>query len=121
MNEVVFYYDASGYSEVVELLDDLANEADGGNKNSRINREKILAYMKALELYGTRLGMPFIRHIQDDIWELRPKRYRLLFWCDSDGKFVFLNWFLKKTKKTPKREIEKALRMKKDWIERLGE
>ena len=26
MNEVVFYYDASGYSEVVELLDDLANE-----------------------------------------------------------------------------------------------
>ena len=54
MYELIFYHTRNGQSEIEAYLDTLAKEAQT-NKTSRINREKILAYMKALSLYGTRL------------------------------------------------------------------
>ena len=47
-----------------------------------------------------------MKHIEDDIWELRPGDNRVFdFFYDEDGKFVLLHQFKKKTQKTPKREI----------------
>jgi len=55
MYEVKFYRDKSGKSEIVEYLDDL-KEKGKTSKNERVNRDKILAYIGALEQYGTRMG-----------------------------------------------------------------
>ena len=55
---------------------------------------------------------------EDEIWELRPLRNRILFVAWVDGSFVLLHHFVKKTQKTPRREIEKAKRELKDLKER---
>lgn len=66
--------------------------------------------MKILQLEGTRAGEPFVKHLEGDIWDLRPLRDRNLFVAWLDGSFVLLHPFMKKTQKTPRREIEQAKR-----------
>ena len=117
MYEVIFYSDRNGRSEIVEWLDEL-KITSAKNKNNRVNWEKTLAYIGVLERYGTGIGEPYVKHICEDIWELRPLRNRILFFCWKDNKFILLNHFVKKTQKTPQREIEKALRRKEDYLER---
>jgi phage-related protein len=120
MYEVVFYRDKSGKSEIVEFLDELKEKSET-SKNERINREKILTYIVALKQYGTHIGQPVVKHIDGSIWELRPLANRIFFFYWKDNKFVLLHHFIKKTRKTPLREIEQARAKMKDFIERHGE
>jgi phage-related protein len=120
MYEVKFYRDSSGRSEIVEYLDELKAKGEN-NKNERINRDKILAYIGALERYGTRVGRPTVKHIDGSIWELRPLANRIFFFYWKDNKFVLLHHFIKKSQKTPPGEIEQARAKLKDFIERHGE
>ena len=59
-------------------------------------------------------------HPDGDIRELRPLRDRILFVGVVDGKYVLLHQFMKKTQKTPAREIKKAKNELKDFKERSG-
>ena len=120
MYEVEFYYDRNGKSEIVEHLDKLKEQGQT-SKNERVNRDKILAYMLALKQYGTRVGQPIVKHIDGNLWELRPLKNRIFFFYWKDNKFVRLHHFIKKTNKTPPREIEMARSKLKDFIERHGE
>ena len=79
---------------------------------------KIDYYLQVLREYGTRAGEPFVKHIDDDIWELRPLSDRIFFFCWQGNVFIMLHHFVKKTKKTPPQEIEQAKRNMKDFIER---
>lgn len=63
-----------------------------------------------LSEYGTRAGEPYIKHIDRDIWELRPLRDRILFAAWNGSSFILLHVFMKQTQKTPQREIERAKR-----------
>ena len=114
--EVEFYYDRHGKSEIVDFLDDLKEKSET-NKTARINREKILAYIGALARYGTRIGVPYVKHIDGEIWELRPLGNRIFFFYWKDNKFVLLHHFIKKTQKTPPIEIAKAQNNLKDFKE----
>jgi len=60
-----------------------------------------------LSIHGVAAGMPYIKHIEDNIWELRPLRDRFFISWQGDS-YVLLDHFMKKTQKTPKREIERA-------------
>ena len=117
MYEVEFYYDRHGKSEIVDFLDGLQHKAQK-SKTDRINREKILAYIGALAKYGTRLGKPYTKHIDGDIWELRPLGNRIFFFYWKNNRFVLLHHFVKKTQKTPLKEIDKAKNNHKDFVER---
>ena len=117
MYEVEFYYDRHGKSEIVDYLDDLQLKSKT-SKTDRINREKILTYIGALERFGTRIGKPYVKHIEDEIWELRPLGNRIFFFYWKDNKFVLLHHFIKKTQKTPPKEISKAKSNLKDFLER---
>lgn len=88
------------------------------DKDSRIKLNKIRDYIKVLSEYGTRAGEPYVKHLDGDIWELRPLRDRILFVAWMNGSFVLLHHFMKKTQKTPAREIEKAKREYADMLER---
>ena len=81
-----------------------------------------LSITKACQLAGFesgfRAGQPYIKHLDAEIWELRPLRNRILFVAWLDGSFVLLHHFVKKTQKTPRREIEKAKRELQDLKER---
>jgi phage-related protein len=98
MYEVEFYKDKSGYSEIIEYLDDLKLRGTT-SKNERINRNKILTYIVALRQYGTRVGQPIVKHIDGSIWELRTLSNRIFFFYWKDNKFILLHHFIKKTKK----------------------
>ena len=115
MYKINIYKNANGNQPVKEYLTDLAKKTD---KNSRIKLSKIDYYIEALRKYGTRAGEPFVKHINGDIWELRPLSDRFLFFGWHNNRFILLHHFTKTTKKAPPQEIEKAKRYMKDFIER---
>lgn len=117
MYEIVFYHSRNGESEIENYLDELGKKAET-SKEARINRTKILSYLTALSQYGTRIGQPVVKHIDGDIWELRPLSNRIFFFYWQDNKFVLLHHFIKKSQKTPPREIEQARLKLKDFLER---
>lgn len=119
MYEILFYEDKNGKSEIKDFICELDKKALK-DKNSRVNRNKIIAYFDLLEELGTRVGEPVTKHLDGEIWELRPLDNRILYAYYKDNKFVMLHQFIKKTQKTPKREIEQAKRNLIDYIERNG-
>ena len=76
--------------------------------------------MNALSVNGTYLPDKYVKHLDGEIWELRPLNDRILFAGWVNGAFVLLHSFVKKTQKTPKREIEQAKRELNDFKEREG-
>ena len=118
MYKIYFYTDRNGKSQVKEYLSMLASKND---KDSRIKLTKIRDYIKVLSEHGTLIGEPYIKHIDGEIWELRPMRNRILFVAWNGDGFILLHHFIKKTQKTPQREIEKAKKEYKDILERSVE
>ena len=118
MHNIYFYKDAKGNQPVLDYINDLASKND---KDSRIKLNKINDYIQALREYGTQAGEPYVKHIEGDIWELRPLRDRILFAAWVNDTFVLLHHFMKETRKTPAREIEKAKRELTDLQERGSE
>lgn len=115
MHKIYFYKDKNGSEPVLDYLKELLSKKD---KDSRIKANKINDYIEILSQYGTQVGEPYIKHLDGDIWELRPLRDRILFVGWVNGSFVLLHHFMKKTQKTPAREIEKAKRELEDLKER---
>ena len=115
MYKIHFYQDKNGYEPVRAYLERLNERND---KDSRINLNKIRDYIRILMIKGTNAGMPYVKHIEGEIWELRPLRNRILFFGYDGNKIILLSHFIKKTQKTPQREIDKAKRLMKDHKER---
>jgi phage-related protein len=115
MFEIKFYKDRNGKEPIKEYIADLADRKD---KDSRIKYQKIRDYIKYLREQGTQAEEPYVKHLDGEIWELRPLRDRILF-AAWDGKaFILLHRFMKQTQKTPQREIEQAKRNLADYRER---
>lgn len=117
MYNIEFYSTADGTSELWNFLDDLQQKSTK-SKDARIQHKQILLYIQLLEDHGTRLGEKITKHLEDDIWELRPGNNRVLYFYHKDDTYVLLHQFRKKTRKTPRREIEKAKQERNDWISR---
>jgi phage-related protein len=60
------------------------------------------------------MGMPFVRPLGKDLWEVRSSlphgRIARVLFCIEREYMVLLHGFMKKTQKTPKQDIELALR-----------
>ena len=102
---------------VVEYIRELNNSALT-NKDDRIRHKKIIEYLDVLSEYGVRAGMPYIKHIDGPIWELRPTNDRVFFFYWKNQTYLMLHHYIKKTEKAPPREIEQAKRNLKDHLER---
>ncbi len=68
--------------------------------------------------FGSNLGMPHTRAIEDGLFELRVKGKEgiaRVFYCTKVGKcIVMLHVFVKKTQKTPKKELRLAIQRMKE-------
>jgi len=116
MYDIYFYEDKDGFSPVYEYIQSLSLRTD---KESRINHNKINDYLQVLSEHGKAAGEPYIKHVDGEIWELRPIRGRIFFASWTGNGFVLLHYFqFKKTRKTPKQEIDKAKRNLMDMRER---
>ena len=65
-----------------------------------------------IKLYGPNLGMPFTRSIGDGLFEIRAKGKegigRALFCTVVGNKIIILHAFIKKSQKTPHKELKIA-------------
>ena len=68
MFDVIFYKDKDGNDPIKEYLYEL-KEKSRTIKNDRIHFEKTVAYIKALQTYGTRIGVPTVKHIDGSLWD----------------------------------------------------
>ncbi len=75
---------------------------------------RYLRYSDRMEVFGPDLGMPHTRPMGEGLFELRLKAAEgiaRIFYCTMVGKkIVVLHQFIKKTDKTPPRELETARR-----------
>jgi len=79
---------------------------------------RFVRYAERMEVYGPDLGMPHTRAIGDGLFELRleaAEGIARVFYCTLVGrKIVILHQFVKKTERTPQRELEVARRRLKE-------
>jgi len=81
---------------------------------------KVKYVLSLLETYD-RIPIKFIKSIGDGLYELRIEYngniYRVFFIFDDGQIVVLFNGYQKKTQKTPKQEIEKALKIKEEYYD----
>jgi len=107
--QVRFFKNRQGEQPVKQMLLELKARI-ATDKDARINFVKIIDYIRVLHQRGTAAGQPYIKHLDGEIWELRPLRNRILFAAVHENTFYLLHHFVKKTQKTPPKEIEQAKR-----------
>jgi phage-related protein len=66
------------------------------------------------------LGIPLVRKIEADLWEVRSRlekgRISRLFFTVYGDKIILLHGFIKKSPKTPNQELKLALSRKNQWL-----
>ena len=101
-----------GKEPVKEFLDSLDDKMGA----------KLIGLMEVLEEKGTELRKPYSEHLDDGIFELRCKQgsniTRVLYFFYVGKKIIATNGFVKKTQKTPPREIKLAKERRADWLKR---
>lgn len=80
---------------------------------------RFLHYAERMEAYGPDLGMPHTRAMGDGLFELRIKAAEgiaRVFYCTVvNRRIVMLHQFVKKSDKTPRRELVTARRRLKEF------
>jgi phage-related protein len=114
---IIFYERENGKSDVWNFLEAL-REKSFTSKDARIQYRQIILYIELLQNNGTMLPEDITKHIEDNIWELRPGNNRIFYFCYDSSSFVLLHSFRKKTQKTPRREINRAKAERDDYLAR---
>ena len=120
MFRIKFYKDKNGFAPIAEYIKELRKKSIS-SKSEKVRLKKITEYLERLTHYGTKVGEPYVKHIDGKIYELRPTNDRIFFFAIENNTFVMLHHFVKKSSKTPKREIEQAKRNLADFIKRRPE
>lgn len=81
-------------------------------KQEKDSQTKIARIILLLEKYGPSLGMPYSKKIHKKLWELRisGKKAVRVFYTVYGNEIILLNIFIKKSQKTPKEEINLAIK-----------
>lgn len=69
-------------------------------------------------LEGFPLGLPFVRKEDKNLWEVRstiPNGICRIFFTITNAKMVLLHGFIKKTRKTPQKEVDIARNRLKEF------
>ena len=108
--EVVFYETADGKQVVDEEI-----RAFGLKPYTRV-----LQTIGLIEQFGIDLRGDYLEHVSGKIWELRVSRYRILYFTFTGQRFVLLRAFIKKSRKTPKKDLQLAENRLEDFILQSG-
>lgn len=100
MHSIYFYKDKNGKELVLDYLKELSKRKD---KDSWIKANKINDYIEILKQYGTQAGEPYLKHLDGEIWELRPLRDRILFVAWHNGSYVLLHTLYEKNLENSKK------------------
>lgn len=110
--ELEFFETESGRSPALEFL----------REQSKAVRAEAGWILEQLEKHGTGLDRPLVGYLEDGIyelrWEVERNAYRLLFFIHGRKIIVVTHGFSKKTKKVPQTEIDRARRLRAEWLAR---
>ena len=85
-------------------------------------RAKMVNTISILQDNGYALREPYSKYLSEGIFELRARVgsdiTRVLYFFYVDSRIVLTNGFIKKTNKTPIKEIEKAKKYRTDYLKR---
>jgi len=93
---------------------------DFHNKQRQKVKDKIIWTFRVIESQK-QVPEDYLKHLEgtDGLYEIRVKNgsdiFRIFCFFDEGKLVVLANGFQKKTQKTPKQEIEKALKIKKEY------
>ena len=109
---VTFYMTPLGNEPVLEWLRSLEREF----------KKSIGEDIKLIQ-FRWPLGMPLVRKMETDLWEVRSNlthgNISRVFFTISGSQMVLLHGFIKKSQKTPKKEIERARHRKNKWFKEV--
>lgn len=87
------------------------------NGKERLKVDYLLTLLRSED----RMPVKFLKNIKDELYELRIEYssniFRVFLVFDENRVVVLLSGFRKKTRKTPFREIEKAIRIMQEYYE----
>ena len=108
---VEFYTDGDNSSPVLDWYQTLDDKT----------KAKLIWTFQLLETNGIEVGMPYIKPLEDKLYEVRAEvnrnAIRVIYFLYTDRRFILLHGFHKKTQKTPKKELEKAKKYLEDFLE----
>ena len=108
---VEFYSDRDNSSPVWDWYETLDDKT----------KAKLIWTFQLLETNGIEVGMPYIKPLEDKLYEVRAEvnrnAIRVIYFLYTDRRFILLHGFHKKTQKTPKKELEKAKKYLQDFLE----
>jgi phage-related protein len=101
---------------VTFFSDEVEQELDALPRDYRASFERIV---HLIELRGLHMvHEPYIKHLEGPLWEMRLRGKggiaRAIYLTAQERRIVVLRVFAKKTQKTPRREIEIAMRRARD-------
>ena len=109
--KVLFYTLRNGKAPVVEFIRSL----------DKTIQAKIMKTLNSLENENNVFREPLTKKLEDKIYELRffknKSCVRILYFFYRNKTIVLTNGFVKKGNKTPKNEIVRAMKRRKEWIE----
>ena len=112
--KIILYKTPTGKCPVEEYLSAL----------SPLDKEFMLKWIQHLQDVGNEIRRPYGDYLRDKIYELRIEltnnnTITLYFFC-YENYIVLTHTFNKKTNKVPDKEINKALKYKKDFLNRFN-
>ena len=112
MFQIEFYETEQGIQPAKEFLLSLDTKM----------RAKMVNTISILQDNGYALREPYSKYLSEGIFELRARVgsdiARVLYFFYVDSRIVLTNGFIKKTNKTPIKEIEKAKKYRADYLKR---
>jgi putative addiction module killer protein len=90
------------------------------NDQSKSVKDKI-DYALNIVMNVQHIPTKFFKHIEDGIYEIRVKVgsdiYRVFCFFDDGKLVILLNGFQKKSQKTPRNEIQRAIKLRKEYYD----
>ena len=80
-------------------------------------REKLLRLLARVSSDGPPANVQQNRKLDTHIWELKSGQTRLLYFAEGSRVIILTHGFTKKQQKLPRRELERAQRLRAEYIE----
>ncbi len=109
--QVEFYFTEAGKILAREYLDSASMEV----------RVKLATLVKYIAENGKLFDITKYRQVdaKEKMYEFKPAGHRFFSFFYKGGKIIITNAYMKKSQKVSKKDLEKAIAMKKDYIARV--
>lgn len=92
-------------------------------KNREREKRKLIGEDILLIQFRWPLGLPLVRKMESDLWEVRSKlascNISRVFFTIKKGEMILLHAMIKKSQKTPKKDIDLARSRKNQWLKEV--